>query len=123
MQRDGRREGVSYYLWLPFKFIHQTLRSLLLKLFGLRSPSRHTAASLGTSSSVLEGFERVMVLVLLTVTSSVRPSLTFQHYMGLIELLVVVCEAIVCRMSSVYGVRKLPPVLLGSTSCTGRIRT
>ncbi|WZZ38014.1 hypothetical protein YC2023_034273 [Brassica napus] len=48
-----------------------------------------------------------MVLVLLTVTSSVRPSLTSQHYMGLIELLVVVCEAIVCRMSSVYGVRKL----------------
>ncbi|CAA7027146.1 unnamed protein product [Microthlaspi erraticum] len=43
MEREGRRgEGVSYYLWIPFKFIHQTLRSLLLKLFGLRSPSHHT---------------------------------------------------------------------------------
>ncbi|KAF8115758.1 hypothetical protein N665_0025s0210 [Sinapis alba] len=35
-------EGLSYYLWFPFKFIHQTLQSLLLKLFGLRSPSNHT---------------------------------------------------------------------------------
>ncbi|VVB13900.1 unnamed protein product [Arabis nemorensis] len=35
------REGVSYYLWFPFKFIHQTFRSLLLKLFGLRSSSDH----------------------------------------------------------------------------------
>ncbi|EOA21890.1 hypothetical protein CARUB_v10002367mg [Capsella rubella] len=34
-----REEGVSYYLWIPFKFIHQTFRSLLLKLFGLPSPS------------------------------------------------------------------------------------
>ncbi|CAN7113955.1 unnamed protein product [Brassica rapa subsp. narinosa] len=43
MEREGRREdGVSYYLWIPFKFIHQTLRSLVLKLFG-RSPSHHTA--------------------------------------------------------------------------------
>ncbi|KAH0887986.1 hypothetical protein HID58_050415 [Brassica napus] len=26
MEREGRREdGVSYYLWIPFKFIHQTL--------------------------------------------------------------------------------------------------
>ncbi|CAN6805665.1 unnamed protein product [Brassica oleracea] len=54
MQRDGRREGVSYYLWLPFKFIHQTLRSLLLKLFGLRSPSRHTAASLEVEVEVVQ---------------------------------------------------------------------
>ncbi|CAH2073327.1 unnamed protein product [Thlaspi arvense] len=45
MEREGRRkeeeEGISYYLWIPFKFIYQTLRSLLLKLFGLRSPSHH----------------------------------------------------------------------------------
>ncbi|CAL9229784.1 unnamed protein product [Arabidopsis halleri] len=36
------REGVSYYLWIPFRFIHQTFRSLLLKLLGLRSPSDHS---------------------------------------------------------------------------------
>ena len=80
------------------------------------------SSSTGFSSSVLDGFERVVVFVLLTATSNVRPSLTSQHYMGLIELLVVVCEAIVCRMGSGYGVRKLRPVLLGSTSCTGRIQ-
>ncbi|KAL0842855.1 hypothetical protein Bca101_016100 [Brassica carinata] len=42
METEGRR-GVSYYLWFPFMFIHQTLRSLLLKLFGLRSLSQHTS--------------------------------------------------------------------------------
>ncbi|CAH8281527.1 unnamed protein product [Eruca vesicaria subsp. sativa] len=44
MEREGRREdeGFFYYLWLPFKFIYQTLRSLLLKLFGLQTPSNHT---------------------------------------------------------------------------------
>ncbi|WZY94680.1 hypothetical protein YC2023_067009 [Brassica napus] len=42
--------------------------------------------------------------------------------MSLIELLVVVCEAIVYRMGSGYGVRKLRPVLLGSISCTSRIQ-
>ncbi|XP_010491645.1 PREDICTED: elicitor peptide 4 [Camelina sativa] len=36
MEREGG--GVSYYLWIPFTFIHQTFRSLLLKLFGLPSP-------------------------------------------------------------------------------------
>ncbi|CAN6930925.1 unnamed protein product [Brassica oleracea var. botrytis] len=49
------------------------------------------------SSSVLDGYGRVVVLVSLTVTISVRSLLTSQHYLGLLELLVVVCEAIVCR--------------------------
>ncbi|KAG5378664.1 hypothetical protein IGI04_026506 [Brassica rapa subsp. trilocularis] len=49
------------------------------------------------SSSVLDGYERVVVLVSLTVTISVRSPLTCQHYLGLLEPLVVVCEAIVCR--------------------------
>ena len=74
------------------------------------------------SSSVLDGYGRVMVLVSLTVTISVRSPLTSQHYLGLLEPLVVVCEAIVCRLGSVYGVRRLRPFLLGSASCTGRIR-
>ncbi|CAN7049424.1 unnamed protein product [Brassica rapa subsp. trilocularis] len=74
------------------------------------------------SSSVLDGYERVVVLVSLTVTISVRSPLTCQHYLGLLEPLVVVCEAIVCRLGSVYGVRRLRPFLLGSASCTGRIR-
>ncbi|KAG5411634.1 hypothetical protein IGI04_007953 [Brassica rapa subsp. trilocularis] len=56
------------------------------------------------SSSVLDGYRRVMVLVFLTVTACVRSSLTSQHYMGLLELLVVVREAIVCRLGSDYGV-------------------
>ncbi|KAJ0260722.1 Elicitor peptide 4 [Hirschfeldia incana] len=43
METEGRRGVLSYYLWFPFMFIHQTLRSLLLKLFGLRSPSQHTS--------------------------------------------------------------------------------
>lgn len=44
MEREGRREdeGAFYYLWIPFKFIYQTLRSLLFKLFGPRTPSNHT---------------------------------------------------------------------------------
>nr|XP_018475555.1 PREDICTED: elicitor peptide 4-like [Raphanus sativus] len=42
METEGRR-GVSYYLWFPLMFIHQTLRSLSLKLFGLRSPSQNTS--------------------------------------------------------------------------------
>ncbi|KAF8080626.1 hypothetical protein N665_0932s0026 [Sinapis alba] len=41
METKGRRGRVSYYLWFPFMFIHQTFQSLLLKLFGLRSPSQH----------------------------------------------------------------------------------
>ncbi|ESQ40936.1 hypothetical protein EUTSA_v10015937mg, partial [Eutrema salsugineum] len=36
-EEEEEEEGIS----IPFKFIHQTLRSLLLKLFGLRSPSHH----------------------------------------------------------------------------------
>ncbi|KAF3552421.1 hypothetical protein DY000_02008920 [Brassica cretica] len=71
------------------------------------------------SSSVLVGYGRVMVLVSLTVTACVWSSLTSQHYMGLLELLVVVCEAIVCRLGSDYGVQRLRPVFLGSTPCTG----
>ncbi|CAF2171469.1 hypothetical protein BRARA_G01713 [Brassica rapa] len=74
------------------------------------------------SSSVLDGYGRVVVLVSLTVTISVRSPLTSQHYLGLLEPLVVVCEAIVCRLGSVYGVRRSRPFLLGSASCTGRIR-
>ncbi|XP_018444241.1 elicitor peptide 4 [Raphanus sativus] len=44
MEREGRKEGEGafYYLWIPFKFIYQTLRSLLFKLFGLRTPSNQT---------------------------------------------------------------------------------
>ncbi|CAG7895427.1 unnamed protein product [Brassica rapa] len=57
------------------------------------------------SSSVLDGYGRVMVLVSLTVTACVRSSLTSQHYMGLFELLVVVREAIVCRLGLGYGVQ------------------
>ncbi|KAL0658670.1 hypothetical protein Bca4012_079255 [Brassica carinata] len=53
-----------------------------------------------------DGYGRVMVLVSLTVTACVRSSLTSQHYMGLLELLVVVCEAIVCRLGSDYGVQR-----------------
>ncbi|KAL0762104.1 hypothetical protein Bca101_078254 [Brassica carinata] len=56
-----------------------------------------------------DGYGRVMVLVSLTVTACVRSSLTSQHYMGLLELLVVVCEAIVCRLGSDYGVQRLQP--------------
>ncbi|KAL0646834.1 hypothetical protein Bca4012_045125 [Brassica carinata] len=74
------------------------------------------------SSSVLDGYGRVMVLVSLTVTACVWSSLTSQHYMGLLELLVVVCEAILCRLGSDYGVQRLRPVFLGSAPCTGRIR-
>ncbi|CAH8353670.1 unnamed protein product [Eruca vesicaria subsp. sativa] len=43
METEGRRGGASYYLLFPFMFIHQTLRSLLLKLFSLRSPSQHSS--------------------------------------------------------------------------------
>ena len=75
------------------------------------------------SWSVLDEYKRVVVLMSLTVTASVRSSLTSQHYMGLVELLVVVCEAIVCRLGSDYGVRRLWPFLLRSTSNIGRIRT
>ncbi|KAG2249390.1 hypothetical protein Bca52824_089018 [Brassica carinata] len=39
--------------------------------------------------------------------------------MGLLELLVVVCEATVCRLGSDYGVQRLRPVFLGSAPCTG----
>ncbi|KAL0642453.1 hypothetical protein Bca4012_040743 [Brassica carinata] len=74
------------------------------------------------SSSVLDGYGRVMVLVSLTVTACVLSSLTSQHYMGLLELLVVVCEAIVCSLDSDYGVQRLRHVFLGSAPCTGRIR-
>ncbi|CAN6912123.1 unnamed protein product, partial [Brassica oleracea] len=70
-----------------------------------------------------DGYGRVMVLVSLTVTACVRSSLTSQHYMGLLELLVVVCEAIVCRLGSDYGVQRLQPVFLGSAPFTCRIRT
>ena len=65
------------------------------------------------SSSVLDGYGRVMVLVSLTVTACVRSSLTSQNYMGLLELFVVVCEVIVCRLDSDYGVQRLRPVFLG----------
>ncbi|KAG5377610.1 hypothetical protein IGI04_025452, partial [Brassica rapa subsp. trilocularis] len=51
--------------------------------------------------SVPDSFGRVVVLVSLTATSSVRPSLTYQHLTGLFELHVVVHVAIVCRME--YG--------------------
>ncbi|KAL0805311.1 hypothetical protein Bca101_097802 [Brassica carinata] len=91
---------------------------LALVLHSILVEASDGSSSSNYSSSVLDGFERVVVFVLLTATSNVRPSLTSQHYMGLIELLVVVCEAIVCRMGSGYGVRKLRPILLGSTTCT-----
>ncbi|KAG2243345.1 hypothetical protein Bca52824_094810 [Brassica carinata] len=74
------------------------------------------------SSSVLDGYGRVMVLVSLTVTACVRSSFTSQHYMGLLKFLVVVCAAIVCRLGSDYGVQRLRHVFLGSAPCTGRIR-
>lgn len=53
------------------------------------------------SLSVPDSFGRVVVLVSLTATSSVRPSLTSQHLTGLFELHVVVHVAIVCKME--YG--------------------
>ncbi|KAL0662574.1 hypothetical protein Bca4012_099411 [Brassica carinata] len=84
---------------------------LALVLHSILVEASDGSSSSNYSSSVLDGFERVVVFVLLTATSNVRPSLTSQHYMGLIELLVVVCEAIVCRMGSGYGVRK-PLILL-----------
>ncbi|KAF2554098.1 hypothetical protein F2Q68_00037216 [Brassica cretica] len=71
------------------------------------------------SSSVLDGYGRVMVLVSLTVTACVRSSFTSQHYMDLLKFLVVVCAAIVCRLGSDYGVQRLRHVFLGSAPCTG----
>ncbi|CAN8256760.1 unnamed protein product [Cochlearia groenlandica] len=41
MEREEGVRRVSYYLWFPLKFIHQTLCSLLLNLFGLKSSSGH----------------------------------------------------------------------------------
>ncbi|KAG2251901.1 hypothetical protein Bca52824_082037 [Brassica carinata] len=69
--------------------------SLLRQAMALAAPITVRRFSMASSA--------VVVFVLLTATSNVRPSLTSQHYMGLIELLVVVCEAIVCRMGSGYG--------------------
>ncbi|KAF3494804.1 hypothetical protein DY000_02054169 [Brassica cretica] len=41
-------------------------------------------------------------------------SLTSQHHLGLLELFVVVCEAIVCRLGSVWDVRRLQPLFARS---------
>lgn len=48
-------------------------------------------------SLVLDGYGRVVVLVSLIAASNARSSLTSQHFIGLLEPLVVVCGAVVCR--------------------------
>lgn len=75
------------------------------------------------SLSVTDSFGRVVFLVSLTATSSVRPSLTSQHLTGLFELHAVVRVAIVCRMeyegcSSFCSDRHPVQVVSGLNKCS-----
>ena len=58
-------------------------------------------------SSVFDGYGHVVVLVSLIVTSNVRSSLTSQHFIGLLEPLVVVCGAVVCRFGLWLGIAEV----------------
>ncbi|WZZ20758.1 hypothetical protein YC2023_122145 [Brassica napus] len=65
------------------------------------------------------GWELALFFISCLLVQAMALAAPVSHYMGLLELLVVVREAIVCRLGSDYGVQRLRPVFLGSAPCTG----
>lgn len=89
----------SYWRWLVrdvgVKGFARVCALVLIHVFAVASDSSNIT---NLSSSVLDGFGCVAVLVSLIATSSVQSSFTSQHHISLLKPFVGVCKAIVCRM-------------------------